>query len=146
MIDASLEPLKIRVIFPTSLEDDPALDLTQVGATEVHVEEPHGVVPLLGIVVGAVIGVNALAELVMRWRDKHRCQQIIDVRGNKIETKVDCDIKDGRITIITSGDDKIEIVEAPNGFDLAGVLKTAISAGGSAAKNAAQAAGATVAG
>jgi hypothetical protein len=146
MTDVSPQ-LSVRVTFPKSLEEDPTEDLAQVGASDVRVEQAQaGVAPLLAIVVAAVISVNALAELIIRWRDKHRCQQIIDTRGGKVQTKVDCSVKDGRIIVVSSSGEKVEIVDAPKGVDLSQVLSAAISGGADATKKAAQAAGATVSG
>lgn len=147
MTDASTQQLSLRVTFPKSLEEDPAQDLAQVGASDVRLEQASaGFAPLLVIVVAAVLSVNALAELIMRWRDKHRCQQIIDTRGGKVQTKVDCSVKDGRIIIVSSSGEKVEIVDAPKGIDLSQILTAAISGGAEATKKAAKAVGATVSG
>jgi hypothetical protein len=144
---AANEQLSLRVGIPEDLAAEIKQELTEAGAQDVRdVDDRRGLLPIIGAVVAAVIGVSALAELIMRWRDKHRCQQLIDARAGEIKQSVNCDIRDGRIIVVTGDNSKVEIVDAPKGIDLTEVLKAAMSGSADAVKKAAEDGGAQVEG
>ena len=76
---------------------------------------------------------NACADRF--WiRDKTQCRTVYDVRHKTIQTRIDCQIKDGKIIVIAPGG-KITIHDPSKlvGFD--NVLHTAIKSGAEAAVN-----------
>jgi hypothetical protein len=77
----------------------------------------------------------------MRWRKGHMCQEIIDAREKPLKREKDCSIRDGRIIVIASDKQKVEIHDVPDSFDLTKVIEAAIKSGGEAVKAAAEAAG-----
>jgi hypothetical protein len=70
------------------------------------------------------------------------CQEIVDLSTGKLVTKKNCEQKDGSIVVITKGDLKVDIHDAPKDFDLSGVISAAIGGDAGAVQKAADAAGA----
>jgi hypothetical protein len=137
--------------FQVSIEVDDSAEareveqaLAQAGATEVETsgEGIEGALPI-AIVVGAIATVAAVADLAERIRRRFMCQQIIDTRDNQVRVSRDCDIRDGRIIVISADDQKVEIHDVPDGLDVTEVLKAALTAGADAVKAVAEKAGAT---
>jgi hypothetical protein len=117
-------------------------DLVAVGATDIEVPpEGQTVLPLL-VIVGAIAGAVALADLIMRLRAKTSCQEIIDARGESVKISKNCDFKDGRIVVISSDAQKVEIHDVPDGIDVTKIVEAALAGGAEAVKAAAEAAGA----
>jgi poly(3-hydroxybutyrate) depolymerase len=141
---ASEEDVRIEIVV-----DDPGeaqrleQALTAGGASDVTTTrkgEP-GIAPIL-IIVGAVAGVTALADLVMRWRKAHMCQEVIDARGDAVKVSKDCSIRDGRIIVVSKDGQQVEIHDVPDGIDVTKIVEAAIKSGADAVKAAAAAAGA----
>lgn len=103
--------------------------------------DEKGILPIL-IIVGAIAGVTAVADLIMRIRDKTRCQELIDARGNEIKVTKNCDFKDGRIIVVSADGQKVEIHDVPDGIDVTKIVEAALTSGADAVKAAAEAAGA----
>jgi hypothetical protein len=120
-------------------------ELGKLGAEDVHEVDQKGILPIIGIVIAGVIGLGGLASLAMWIRGKFGCQQIFDLTGSEPKKTIDCATRDGRIIILAKDGIKVEVIEVPEAFDLTAVLKAGVTAGGDAAKEAAKAAGATVA-
>jgi hypothetical protein len=118
-------------------------DLEEAGATKVHVPDDGGqdILPIL-VVIGVIAGITALADLVMRIRAKTSCQEIIDARDGKVKISKNCDFKDGKIIVISGDDQKVEVHDVPDGFDVTKVVEAALKGGADAVKAAAEAAGA----
>jgi len=123
-------------------------ELAKQGAQEMEVrkaspeEADTRVFPIIPVVIAAVIGIHALCDLILRWRDKHQCRTLLDARKAKVKQEIDCRIKDGRIIVIAKDKTKVEIVDVPQAFDLTEVLKAGVTSTGEAVKAAAETAGA----
>jgi hypothetical protein len=117
--------------------------LEQAGGQSIETtgEGRPGIAPLI-IVVGAIAAVTAAADLFMRIRAKHMCQQIIDARNDKVKVTKNCDFRDGRIIVISSDDQKVEIHDVPDGLDVGKLMEAALKSGADAVKAVADAAGA----
>jgi len=118
--------------------------LEQAGGQEIETtgeDGRPGFAPLL-IIVGAVLAVTAVADLIIRVRKNHGCQQIIDARGNEVKVTKDCDFRNGRIIVISSDDQKVEIHDVPDGLDVGKLVEAALKSGADAVKAVADAAGA----
>lgn len=140
------DPIKVSIQVSNSEEarEVEAL-LKEAGAAEVHTtgEGEQGILPIIIAVIGIAAGA-ALADAIRRWRESHMCQEIIDARDPKgdVVIKQNCDIKDGRIIVLTSDDQKVEIHEVPDGIDINKIVEAAIKSGADAVKAAADAVGA----
>jgi hypothetical protein len=140
-----------RVIFfvEESLADEVEQGLLKEGASDIERrtgERGDRILPLIPIVIGATIGVTALANLVISIRGHSQCRTLIDARKDELEQRIDCRIKDGRIIIVANDGTQVQIIDAPDAFDLTEVLKAGVSSTGDAVKTAAEAAGATTRG
>jgi hypothetical protein len=137
------EELAVKMKLPSDMITDVGRELADLDAREVDVpaERPTGLEPI-SLTIAAVIGIHAISELILRWKAKRGCQQIIDARQDEIKTEMNCKVKDGRIIVVSRSGEKVEIVEAPQGIDLTEVLKAAASGGAAEVKKAADAAGA----
>jgi hypothetical protein len=112
-------------------------ELAKAGATDIEAPEPKAGFAIIPVTIAAVLAVSALADIVMRIRAKRQCRQIIDARGDEVKTKLDCDVKDGRIVVIASSGDEIEIADVRDGVDIAKVIEAAMAGGGDEVKKAA---------
>jgi len=140
------EELAVKMKLPSDMISEVERELADLDATEVDVptQPPTGFEPI-SITIAAVIGISAISELILRWKAKRGCQQIVDARQDQIKTEMNCKVKDGRIIVLTRSGEEVEIVEAPQGIDLTEVLKAAASGGAAEVKKAADAAGAKTA-
>jgi hypothetical protein len=144
MTGAGVESVGVEWHVPPESEAELREELTTAGAGEIEIKQPGPDEMVVTTIIGVVVALGVLSEVVMRWKDKHRCQQTITV-GEKVTTDLNCEIRDGRIIIVTA-DGKVEIVEAPpSAVDFTAILEAAMSGGAAAAKKAAQAAGAKLA-
>ena len=99
------------------------------------------------VIVGAVIGVVALADLIERWRRNHMCREIIEVRKDgSVVNRKDCEFRDGRIIAISPEGMQVEVHDVPDGVDVTKVVESALKSGTDAVKAAAEAIGAKVTG
>jgi hypothetical protein len=141
---------RVAIFVDESLADEVVQGLDREGASDVerhtHEGDQTRILPFIPIVIGATIGVHALAALIISWRDHHQCRTLIDARKDDLEQIIDCRIKDGRIIVVANDGTQVQIIDAPNAFDLTEVLKAGVSSTGDAVKAAAEAAGATVRG
>jgi hypothetical protein len=117
--------------------------LKAAGASDVETtgEGEEGILPI-AIIVGAIAAVAAIADAIERWRKNHMCQETIDARNNAVKISKDCSIKDGRIIVISSDNQKVEIHDVPDGFDIGKTVEAALKSGADAVKAVADAAGA----
>jgi hypothetical protein len=150
MADVAHDSLQVEIFVPDEeLAKEFKDELTRQGVQAVEHrkaspdEAEDRFFPIVAVVIGAVIGVHALADLILRWRDKHHCRTLIDARKAKVKQELDCRIKDGRIIVIAKDNTKVEIIDVPEAFNLTEVLKAGVSSTGEAVKAAADAAGAT---
>jgi hypothetical protein len=104
--------------------------LQEAGAIDIGRLEQHGILPIIGIVVGAVIAVTAAADLVSRILKRRECQEIIDVSSGSLKISENCKRKDGSITVITKEGIEVEITNVPDGIDVTKIAESAISGGG----------------
>jgi hypothetical protein len=145
-MSAMTEGVRVRIVVDDSSEArDVESVLEESGASHIHTSgegfENKGIVPIL-IIVGAIAGVAAVADLVMRIRAKTQCQEVIDARQAEIKVTKNCDFRDGRIVVISADSQKVEIHDVPDGLDVTKVLEAALKGGADAVKAAAEAAGA----
>lgn len=142
---ASTQDVRVTIVVGEDSKEAREVEqfLADAGASEINTtgEDELGIAPIL-IIVGAIAGVTAVADLVRRWIDKTRCQQLIDARGDEIKVTKNCDIKDGRIIVVSADDQKVEIHDVPDGIDVTKILEAALKSGADAVKAAAEAAGA----
>jgi hypothetical protein len=124
---ADKTPMNLQV--PPEMADEISDALAEAGATDVDITRPRAGIDPITITVIAVLAVSAIGDLIMRIRAKRQCRQIIDARNGEVKTKMDCDIKDGRIIIVASDGDKVEIADVPDGVDLGKIIETAKTGG-----------------
>lgn len=139
---SAMTDVQLRIHVDESEATEIEQSLREVGATDVERVRQDGILPIVGIVVAAVIGVSALVDLIQRIRRQHQCQEIVDCRGDEVKIAKNCDRKDGSIVVVSKDKQKVEITDVPDSFDLTEVMKAALTAGADAVKSAADAAGA----
>jgi hypothetical protein len=113
-------------------------------AARVSRREQLGILPIAPIVLAATVALPLLSALVMWVRSKTRCQVIVDARGEKVVSDVDCRVRDGRVIVLTAGDTKVQLTDIPELFDMTKVVSAALLGDASAVKAAATDAGAKV--
>jgi hypothetical protein len=140
--------VRVRFLVHEELADQVEQGLREEGATDVErtTEEPGTRFAFIPIAIAAVIIAGGVAKLIKSLRAQDDCRTTIDARGDDIETTYDCTIKDGRIIVVAGDNTKVDIIDAPDVFDVTEVLKAAASATGEAVKKAAEAAGGTTLG
>lgn len=140
--------VRVRFLVDDELADEVEQGLREQGGTDVErtTSEPTERFPFIPVAIAAVIAAGGFAGVIDAIRGRRRCRTMIDARGDDIETTYDCKMKDGRIIVVASDKTQVEIIDAPDAFNLTEVLKAAVSAGGDAVKGAAEAAGATTRG
>ena len=137
MSDALSEMAPMNLQVPPEMVDEISGALAEAGATDVDISQPKAGFDPITITVVAVLAVSAIGDLIMRIRAKRKCRQIIDARNGEVKTKLECAIKDGRIIVITSQGDKVEIVDVPDGVDLGKIIEAAKTGGAEMVKAAA---------
>jgi hypothetical protein len=144
-MSATQDAIKVKVVVADS-DEARAVErvLADSGASEIETshEGEKGILPIV-IIVGAIAGVTALADLVMRLRDKTRCQEVIDARGAEVKITKNCDFKDGRIIVISADSQQVDIHDVPDGIDVTKIVEAALKSGAEAVKAAAEAVGAS---
>jgi hypothetical protein len=139
------EQIRIKVgVFEEEVGNELETVLRNHGATDIDIQTQHGILPIIPIVIAASIGIAALAQVIITGRREMQCQQIIDARVTPLEHRIVCNIKNGKIIVLTKDDEKVEIVDVPELLDFtkfgeaiakgnADVLKALVeSAGGKA--------------
>ena len=118
--------------------------LAEHDASNIRLREQLGVVPLLPLALLATVAIPTLAALFMWIRSKTGCQVIVDARGEKIVTDVDCRSRDGRVIVVTKDDTRVQLTDVPELFDMNKVITAALTGGADLVRDAAKLAGATV--
>jgi hypothetical protein len=127
----------VKLTVPSDMIEELKGELAEAGASDIEAPEFKAGFAIIPVAIAAVLAVSALGDLIMRIRAKRQCRQIIDARGDEVKTKVDCDIKDGRIVVIARSGDEVEIADVPDGVDIAKVIEAAMAGGGDDVKKAA---------
>jgi hypothetical protein len=116
--------------------------MREQGASEVSVDVQEGIIPvLLPVVVAAVMGAGGIVAILAHIRKITMCQQIIDARSGDIETKNNCDRRDGSIVVLAGEGASVEITNVGPLVDLTKVYEAAIKGVPDAIKAAAEAVG-----
>lgn len=113
------------------------------GDESLREKEVAAVLPLVGAVLVGSLTAAAFAQIANWILRNDECQQIMDFRGDEIDVKVNCEIRNGRIIVVAKEGETVEISDVPDLIDFTEIAKTAITEGAAAAKAAVEAAGGT---
>lgn len=111
--------------------------LRDAGASDVQVTDntdKFGILPLIPIVIAAVIGIDALVDIIRKWRLEHQSEQIISYKDGKVEVRIVEEIKNGKIIILADKGTAIDVEKVPDNIDMAAVAKAALAEGADIAK------------
>jgi hypothetical protein len=102
-VDVAENVHEVDVEFVVPAEDVEGLQelLTQSGAHDVEPVEEGGILPVIGVVVAAAIGISILANVVIKLRQAWQCGVIVDARVDIVQTKKDCDLPPGTVLVFT---------------------------------------------
>jgi hypothetical protein len=99
--------------------------LEEASASDVEEVTEEGLLPLVGVVVAAVIAIQALGNVIVKLTRLWSCGIIIDARTATIRTTKDCDLPRGVVLVLTKNDTKHQIYE-PSETDIGKLLDGAI--------------------
>ena len=142
MSEQSELPVAFRIgIADEALANEIEAWLETNGGSDLEVQDLHGLLPLIPIVIGGSIAAAAITSLIFYIRSKGECQQLFDFRSGEIKHHIDCRFKNGRIIVIADNNQQVEISDVPSAINFTEIAKTAITAGADAAKGAIEAMG-----
>jgi len=95
--------------------------LQNQNASDIEVVSEEGLLPILGIVIAALIGINGLITIVTRLTRLWSCGIIVDARTSTIRTKKDCDLPRGAVLVFAVDGTQYRLHE-PTETDLAKLI------------------------
>jgi hypothetical protein len=98
--------------------------LQQEGATDVEEIAEQDFLPVIGIVVAAAIGLDALVNVVIKLIRVWKCGLIVDARGSIVRTEKNCDLPRGSVLVFTQDGTEHKLHE-PKEEDVAALIKAA---------------------
>jgi hypothetical protein len=114
------------VEFAFSDEETKALTaiLEQEGASNVEEVAEQDFLPVIGVIVAAVIALDALVNVVIKLMRVWKCGLIVDARGSIVRTEKNCDLPRGSVLVFTSDGTEHSLHE-PKEEDIAALINAA---------------------
>ena len=105
--------------------DEDQAELTAVlqsaRATDIEEVTEQGILPIIGVVVAAVIALNALSNVIIKLVRVWSCGIIVNARTVTIQTKKDCDLPKGTVLVFTADGTRHQLHE-PTETDLSKLI------------------------
>jgi hypothetical protein len=98
--------------------------LEEEGASSVEEVAEQDFLPVVGVIVAAVIGLDALVNVVIKLMRVWKCGLIVDARGSIVRTEKNCDLPRGSVLVLTSDGTEHKLHE-PKQENIAALIKAA---------------------
>jgi hypothetical protein len=95
--------------------------LQNANASDIEEVAEEGLLPILGVVIAAVIAINALSNVIVRLTRLWSCGIIVDARTSTIHTKKNCDLPRGTVLVFAPDGTRHQLHE-PTETDLAKLI------------------------
>jgi molybdopterin/thiamine biosynthesis adenylyltransferase len=111
--------------------------LREAGASDIEVTDNTdkvGFLPLIPIVIAAVIGIDALVDIIRKCRIERQPEQVISYKDGKVNIRIVKGIKNGKIIILADKGTVVDVEKIPDNIDMTEVAKAALTVGADIAK------------
>ncbi len=114
------DALEVKILFDDEAPQGVTAALKEVGATDIEEVRQRGFIDA-GIVILAVIAIQALANLIISLVSLWKCGVMVDARGDKVHVEKNCDLPRGSVLVIDRDGTK-STLERPSEVQMKGIL------------------------
>lgn len=106
-----MEPIDVEFKLEKDDNPDEFEDILEESGAQVEPVAEAGFDPISGGIIVALLTISALANVVLKIRDRTKCGVIIDARASVIRTLKDCDLPSGSVHVFTRDGEEYKLNE-----------------------------------